>query len=282
MVTSTETLVRGTVEFIAFVLSGTVLDATACERAVWFLASHPAVPCVTGASATPSATSAMLAAALQFVVMRMSVAQRLLDAGDQLQAATAIALIIGSRRESGRGAGWVSDPLIRANADPAILVRIEAEAHVALQACIELSGVLVMERERIEKLVNTIAEDQQVEFKIFEVTETTIILGLETEIALMDVVRSIWVSTAPFKPDKPIQIGLHVAPVQIKKIEADINIKSLKAISQFATIGSICSTMGFASVLALHPRKFQLDYIGVIQLPDQNENSSLYRVKFSP
>jgi tetratricopeptide (TPR) repeat protein len=153
---------------------------------------------------------------------------------------------------------------------------------VLYMACIELSGVLVMERERIEKLVNTIAEDQQVEFKIFEVTETTIILGLETEIALMDVVRSIWVSTAPFKPDKPIQIGLHVAPVQIKKIEADINIKSLKAISQFATIGSICSTMGFASVLALHPRKFQLDYIGVIQLPDQNENSSLYRVKFSP
>lgn len=153
---------------------------------------------------------------------------------------------------------------------------------VLYMACIELSGVLVMERERIEKLVNTIAEDQQVEFKIFEVTETTIILGLETEIALMDVVRSIWVSTAPFKPDKPIQIGLHVAPVQIKKIEADINIKSLKAISQFAAIGSICSTMGFASVLALHPRKFQLDYIGVIQLPDQNENSSLYRVKFSP
>ncbi len=133
VVTTTEALLRGSGEFVALVLSGTVLDATACERAVWFLASHPAVPCVTGASATPSATSAMLAAALQFVVMRMSVAQRLLDAGDQLQAATAIALIIGSRRESGRGAGWVSDPLIRANADPAILVRIEAEAHVALQ-----------------------------------------------------------------------------------------------------------------------------------------------------
>ncbi len=153
---------------------------------------------------------------------------------------------------------------------------------VLYMACVELAGVLVMERERIEKLVNTMAEDQQVEFKIFEVTETSIILAMDTEIALMDVVRSIWVSTAPFKPEKPIHIGLHVAPVYVKSIGDDMNVKSLKAISQFATTGSICATMGFASVLALHPKKFQLDYIGVIQLPDQNENSSLYRVKFSP
>ena len=153
---------------------------------------------------------------------------------------------------------------------------------VLFMACIELEKVLVMERERIEKLVNTIVEEQQVEFKIFEVTDTTIILGLDTEIALMDVVRSIWISTAPFKPEKPIRVGLHVAPVYVKKTEEDINVKSLKAISQFATVGSICATMGFSSVLALHPRKFQLDYIGVIQLPDQNENNSLYRVKFLP
>jgi hypothetical protein len=157
-----------------------------------------------------------------------------------------------------------------------------ADRPVLYMACIELAGVLVMERERIEKLVNTLAEDQQVEFKICEVTGASIVLAMDTEIALMDVVRSIWVSTAPFKPEKPIRIGLHVAPVYVKSLEADMNVKSLRAISQFAAIGSICATMGFAAVLALHPKKFQLDYIGIIQLPDQNENSSLYRIKFSP
>ena len=157
-----------------------------------------------------------------------------------------------------------------------------ANRPVLYMACIELAGVLVMERERIEKLVNTIAEEQQFSFKILEITETEIILGLDTEIALMDVVRSIWISTSPFKPEKPIRIGLHVAPVYLKKIEEDVNVKNLQAISQFASMGSICATMGFASVLALHPQKFQLDYIGVIQLPDQNENSNLYRIKFSP
>ncbi|MBL7871692.1 MAG: DUF4071 domain-containing protein [Cyclobacteriaceae bacterium] len=157
-----------------------------------------------------------------------------------------------------------------------------ADRPVLFMACIELGGVLVMERERIEKLVNTIAEEQQFSFKLCEVAETTILLGLDTEIALMDVVRSIWISTAPFKPEKPIRIGLHVAPVYVRKIEDDSNVKSLQAICQFASVGSICATMGFASVLALHPKKFQLDYIGVIQLPSQEENSNLYRVKISP
>ncbi len=137
VLTPPEALVRGPGEFIALVLSGTVLDATACERAVWFLASHPGVPCVTGASTTPatnpSGASVMLASALQFVVVRMPVARRLLVAGDAPQAATAMAIVIRSRRESGRGTGWVSDPLIRANADSTILMRIEAEARAALQ-----------------------------------------------------------------------------------------------------------------------------------------------------
>lgn len=165
---------------------------------------------------------------------------------------------------------------------PKVTFKRITDRPVLYMACIDLSGVLVIERERIEKLLDTIAEDQQFSFKISEITETTIIVGLDTEIALMDVVRSIWVSTAPFKPEKPIRIGLHVAPVYIKAMGDDANLKSLKAISQFASMGSICATMGFASVLALHPKKFQLDYIGVIQLPDQTENSSLHRVKFLP
>jgi tetratricopeptide (TPR) repeat protein len=153
---------------------------------------------------------------------------------------------------------------------------------VLYMASIGLEGVLVMERERIEKLINSIAENQQFSFKLMEITETSIILALDTEIALMDVIRSIWTSTAPFKPEKPIRIGLHVAPVNIKLTEDDNNIVSLKAISQFAPVGSLCASFAFASVLALYTKKFQLDYIGVIELPNQREDSSLYRVKFSP
>ncbi len=122
-------------------------------------------------------------------------------------------------------------------------------------------------------------DEQQLSSKFLTVTEESIILALDTEIALMDIVRSVWNSTAPFKPEKPIRIGLHVAPVYVNATSDDSSIKLLDAIGQFAPKGSICSSISFAAVLALHPKKFQLDYVGVIQLPEETETNGLYKVK---
>ena len=149
---------------------------------------------------------------------------------------------------------------------------------VLFMASIEVANVLPMEKERIEKLVSTYAAEQQIPTKIVRIQDNSIIIGLDTEIALMDIVRSVWSSTAPFKPEKPIRIGLHAAPVYINATEDEVNIKSIQAIGQFAPKGSICSSTGFAAVLALHPNKFQLDYVGVIQLIGETETTGLYKV----
>ena len=119
-------------DFAVFVLAGTVLDVTACERAVWFLATRPTVLCVTGATADAANESGALASAQQFLVIRTAVAARLL-ADSVLHAATAIALVIGVRRESGRGAGWISEPVIRSPADGDLLASLSVEVRVALQ-----------------------------------------------------------------------------------------------------------------------------------------------------
>lgn len=152
---------------------------------------------------------------------------------------------------------------------------------VLYTACIDLSDVLPMERERLEKLIRSLAGEEQLAFKIFEEKEDSIVLALETEIGLMDIIRTVWTNTAPFKPEKPIRIGLHVAPVYIHAAEEDGDIKLLRSITQFAPKGSVCASIGFASVLALYPKKFQLDYIGVIQLPGETESSGLYQVTFN-
>lgn len=149
---------------------------------------------------------------------------------------------------------------------------------VLFTACFELSDVLPMERERIEKLIKSLAGEEQLSFKVYEEQETSIVIGLETEIALMDIVRSVWNSTAPFKPEKPIRIGLHVAPVYIHSAEEDSDIKLLRSITRYAPKGSISASIGFASVLALYPKKFQLDYAGVIQPPEVTESCGLYQV----
>ncbi len=149
---------------------------------------------------------------------------------------------------------------------------------VLFTACFELADVLPMERERIEKLIKSLAGEEQLSFKVYEEQETTIVIGIETEIALMDIVRSVWNSTAPFKPEKPIRIGLHVAPVYIHSAEEDSDIKLLRSITRYAPKGSISASIGFASVLALYPKKFQLDYAGVIQPPEATESCGLYQV----
>jgi tetratricopeptide (TPR) repeat protein len=155
-----------------------------------------------------------------------------------------------------------------------------ADRPVLYMACIELSELLPMEKERIEKLVTSFVDEQQVLSKVLRVIGDSIIVALDTEIALMDIVRSVWNSTAPFKPEKPVRIGLHVAPIYLNSKSDDVNIKFLKAIGQYTPKGSICSSTEFAAVLALHPKKFQLNYIGVIQLVEEADSNGLYKVNW--
>lgn len=151
---------------------------------------------------------------------------------------------------------------------------------VLYTACIDLSSLLPMEVERITKLIKSLAGEEQLSFKVYEEQGEAILLGLETEIGLMDIVRAVWNSTAPFKTEKPLRVGLHAAPIYVNATAEDHNLKALSSISQFTPTGSICSSFGFAAVLALYPKKFQLDYVGVIKLNGDQTNSDLYQVTF--
>ena len=120
-------------EFLVLVLCGATLDVTACERAVWFLATRPTVMSVTGGTSPSEDAAHALHCAMQFLVIRAAVARRLLATTDALHAATAIALVIGVLRETGRGAAWISEPVIRVAADTAVLVSTMHEVCEAVQ-----------------------------------------------------------------------------------------------------------------------------------------------------
>lgn len=134
-------------EYVAMVLAGTVLDATACERAVWFLATHPAVHGVTGAAAAGDGvpTAVPLQSGIQFVLARRASAAQVGAASDALHGSAAIAMLIGLRRASGRGAGWMIEPVIREVAEQAVLAPLEADARAALAAlALEESALIDM------------------------------------------------------------------------------------------------------------------------------------------
>lgn len=151
---------------------------------------------------------------------------------------------------------------------------------VLYTACIELGGVLPMEVERIIKLIKSMAGEEQLSFKVYEERGNSMMLGLETDIGLMDILRAVWNSTAPFKTEKPLRVSLHAAPIYVNATVDDHNLQALASISQFTPKGSICASFGFAAVLALYPKKFQLDYVGVIKLKGDQSSTDLYQVSF--
>jgi len=120
-------------EFVVLLVAGTELDATACERAVWYLHTHASVACVSGASTVPGTESPELVAMQQFVVTRSAVAREFLAVDDRVTPATAIALAIGILARTGRGAGWLSEPVIAQHTDAGVLRSIDGSARAALQ-----------------------------------------------------------------------------------------------------------------------------------------------------
>lgn len=119
--------------YVVLVLAGVELDATACERAVWFLATRPGVACVSGAAVATESAPPALSSVAQFLVVRADVLRQILSPANTVAATTAIAVAIAVRQLTGHGPAWLAEPVIRVSADAAILAPIETEARAAMQ-----------------------------------------------------------------------------------------------------------------------------------------------------
>ncbi len=119
-------------EYVVLLMPGAVLDATACERAAWFLATRPRVSCVTGALAGDDRPT--VANVVQFLMIRVATMRQLLAPGEVLHAASAVALAIGVRRAAGTGVGWLAEPVLRAAADAEVVTPIDSSARAAMES----------------------------------------------------------------------------------------------------------------------------------------------------
>ncbi len=133
---------RLTSEYVVLVLSGVVLDATACERAVWLLATHGDLACVTGAFAGQQVAPGLVNAA-QFLVARRALAAEVLTDDVCQQSVAAAALAIGMRRNTGRSAGWLAEPVIRTCAPAEGLASVQTSGQAALRTIGLDEGLLV-------------------------------------------------------------------------------------------------------------------------------------------
>jgi hypothetical protein len=153
-----------------------------------------------------------------------------------------------------------------------------ADRPVLYQAWLDLSKLIVAERLAAVKVIKAKLEDQPA-VKLFDEQSEAILIGMDSEIALMDALRAIWTEIAPLKAEKPLRIALQASPVMIKEVANDNSLISLAAIGRLIPNGSLCATHTMASVLALYPKKFQLEQVGSVKA-NEEIYQDLFKVEF--
>jgi tetratricopeptide (TPR) repeat protein len=174
---------------------------------------------------------------------------------------------------------WVvSLPLVGSGQKVEVVVDRIAGRPVLYQALLDLGKLIPTERATVIKSVKAKLEAQP-SVKLLQEFAEVMVIGMDSEISLMDLVRAVWNDITPLKQEKPIRVVLQVSPVNIKDVANDTNIRNLMAVGRLIPNGSLYATTTMASVLALYSRKFQLEQVGSVKA-DAEIYQDLFMVEF--
>jgi len=147
----------------------------------------------------------------------------------------------------------------------------------------DLTQLPVLERERVNKVVQVKLADELIPFKTFEQTTDSIFISFETETAAIDFVQLI-MGQQP-KGEHPIKLSLHAGPVFLEdlgqnkfKMVAGENVAQIQEINRLSPRGGVVASDHFAPLLALNTKKFKLDYAGMLQRADSSRAQGVYNV----
>ncbi|MCU0358514.1 MAG: DUF4071 domain-containing protein [Cyclobacteriaceae bacterium] len=130
-----------------------------------------------------------------------------------------------------------------------------------------------MEKERVQKAVQTRIEDQLIPSRVVQTTDENLLLAFDAESGAIDFVQLVLsAATSSLQQERSVRLGMHAAPVAIDEgdsngaIILDKQVLSLvHRISLIAPKGHVCASDQMAALLALNAEKFRLTYAGILQ-----------------
>lgn len=156
---------------------------------------------------------------------------------------------------------------------------------VLFLAYCDLSGISLLEREKVFKAIHLKVDDETVPVKAFVLDGDSFLVAYETEISVMEFVSDILNSIKALKQVGGIRIALHAGPVHIHTNPASEEIsvsgeavEIVKQMGKLTPTGSTCATSHFSSLLALETNKYSLDYSGVLLKDTHGEGITVYQV----
>lgn len=149
----------------------------------------------------------------------------------------------------------------------------------------DLSGISMLDREKVNKAIHVKLDDSTAPVKTFSLEGDTFLVAYETEMAVMEFVSDIINSIKALKQVGGIRMALHAGPVHLTTHSdaeyvsmSGTTVEIVKQIGKLTPSGSICATSFFSTLLALETNKYNLDYSGVLLKDSRGEGVTVYRV----
>ncbi|MFN3840156.1 MAG: TRAFs-binding domain-containing protein [Cyclobacteriaceae bacterium] len=141
----------------------------------------------------------------------------------------------------------------------------------------DLSTMKSLEKEKVYKLINQKIDEEVVPHAEPDTAHNRVLMTFEFESGAMEMVRSIIEVLPAYKREPELKITLHAGPLLKKEggIYGDA-LQTLRDLSTIAPRGAICASSQFAALLALDPRRYGVEYSGIVSV--RNRDLTVYKV----
>ncbi len=141
----------------------------------------------------------------------------------------------------------------------------------------DLSAMKSMEKERVYKLINQRLDEELIPYADPDPAHDRVLMAFEFEAAAMEMVRAMIDVVPTYQKEPELKITLHAGPL-LKK-DGDMFGDALQTVSDLSTIsprGALCASSQFAALLALDPKRYLVEYAGIVSARQQD--LSVYKV----
>jgi tetratricopeptide (TPR) repeat protein len=171
---------------------------------------------------------------------------------------------------------------------PATVVSINKTNRPVLYLVLtDLTHTPGMEKEKVYKMINNKMKDGLIPYTAFDIGPDSVFMAFEAETGALDFVQEVLNATPTVLQERSTRISLHAGPVYLETLPSKENIVKegentalIRNISQLTPKGHICASDTFAALLALNPKKFRLDYAGILSASENQKSYGIYNVTF--
>jgi len=129
----------------------------------------------------------------------------------------------------------------------------------------DLSSMKTMEKERIYKLINQQLNEEMIPYADPDPAHDRVLMVFEFETSAMEMVRALIDAVPTHKKEPELKITLHVGP--LLKSDGDMKGEAIGFIYTISTLsprGALCASSQFAALLALDPKRYAVEYAGLV------------------